>query len=155
MSEALMNIAIVRVIAQPQKRADKHGEQPVLLDPLAGTVPFKCTVAGTLANSAGWIAGSVHCIVWSETAPDPQYGRQFNLTELFTVLDDEQELVIKSNMSDEQKASIKSARQEFQSTILSYVQQYGSGRRIESEELNQTSAYQAPSTGQDVVPDQD
>lgn len=68
---------------------DKNGKMNVFLQPIAGQIPNKAmVVAGSVAISSGIclpdgkIAGKLQMVLVNETAPDPEYGRQFSVTVL-------------------------------------------------------------------------
>lgn len=59
--------------AQP----DKNGEMPVILNVVAGKAPNTRVLSGTVAKSAGFIAGKSYLVNSTEGEPDAEYGRRF------------------------------------------------------------------------------
>ena len=81
----MFDFAIVKVDAfQGEKKADRHGMQNVILSPVAGKIPSKRVLAGTLADRAGFEIGTVHMVSIQEL-PSNEYGRQFQFTSLGVV----------------------------------------------------------------------
>lgn len=61
-------------------KADKNGNMPVLLHPVAGQCPDKRIIAGTVAINEGMQINKSYLITCTETEPDEEHGRQFNYT---------------------------------------------------------------------------
>lgn len=60
------------------KAFDKNEKQNVFLRPLAGTVPNRMFMPGTIAESSGFEVSKTYGILVTERDEDPQYGRQFD-----------------------------------------------------------------------------
>jgi hypothetical protein len=58
--------------------ADKNGNLPVILNPVAGKCPDKRVIAGTVALNDGMQINKTYLISCTEGDEDPEYGRQFN-----------------------------------------------------------------------------
>lgn len=83
------SVAVVRVSIFTKGQPDKNNEMPVILTPVAGTIPSKRTIAGTVAKNNGLEANKTYLISVNEVEPDPQYGRRFNWTALAEVTSSE------------------------------------------------------------------
>src|SRR4029078_404514 len=73
-------------------KEDSNHKMPIILVPIAGVIPSKRVLAGTIADSLGVIAGKTYLVKFKEIAEDEEFGRQFqwtvigaaSLTEVFT-----------------------------------------------------------------------
>lgn len=72
------DVAAVTVSLFNQGTVDKNGHQPVILTVIAGKLPNKIVIAGTVAQSVGFEVNNTYLVNCSEGEPDPTYGRQFN-----------------------------------------------------------------------------
>ena len=57
---------------------DKNGLMPVILIGIAGEIPSKTVISGTVAQRMGIYEGSIYLFQANEIEEDPLYGRQFN-----------------------------------------------------------------------------
>lgn len=80
LKEKFNGLAVVTVTNWNNGKSDKNGENPVLLKGLAGTIPNRSILSGTLAKNQGFEAGNTYAIQIEERAEDPIYGRQFAFT---------------------------------------------------------------------------
>lgn len=62
--------------------SDKNGKNPVYLTAVAGKVPNRNILSGTIAERAGMKTGNSYLVSITEGEVDPQYGRRFNFTVL-------------------------------------------------------------------------
>jgi hypothetical protein len=65
-------------------KVNKHGLQSLFLKPLAGTMPNRNFLDGTVAERSGISAGKTYLVQFDETEADKDYGRQFDVTLLGT-----------------------------------------------------------------------
>lgn len=75
--------ALVRVQAFAKKgsEADTHGIQNVILVPIAGKLPSKRVIAGTIALASGLAVSDRPVVVsFVELPASEEYGRQFSFT---------------------------------------------------------------------------
>jgi hypothetical protein len=82
--------AIVQVSRKlPKKgeaqRLDKNGLEPLIFEPLAGSIPSKRVISGTFAQQNYFEEGGVYEVMISEGATTPEYGRSFNFRNLGTI----------------------------------------------------------------------
>lgn len=63
-------------------KADKNGLMPVILIPVAGRIPNRNVLSGTVADNMGVEIGSTYLFKVTEVEPDEQYGRRFTYTPL-------------------------------------------------------------------------
>lgn len=56
---------------------DKNGQQPVILNVVAGKYPNRNVLSGTIAKSIGIEVGKSYLLSIKEGEPSEQYGRQF------------------------------------------------------------------------------
>lgn len=66
----------------PFRVSDVDGLAPVILTCIAGTIPNRNVLSGTVANSAKMEAGKTYLVQCTEQAYDPQYGRRFNFVNM-------------------------------------------------------------------------
>jgi hypothetical protein len=75
-------MAAVVVKAWNAGNADKNGNTPVLLKCVAGTMPNRAIISGTVAENEGLVENSTYLVSITEGDIDAEYGRQFNFTNL-------------------------------------------------------------------------
>ncbi len=63
-------------------KADKNGLMPVILIPVAGRIPNRNVLSGTVADNMGVEIGSTYLFKITEVEPDKEYGRRFTYTPL-------------------------------------------------------------------------
>ena len=80
-----MRIAIASANVFTQGSPDKNGLLPLILIAVAGALPFKRTISGTVALNSGIKAGELTMLGWENTEADPQYGEQTRFTRLGSV----------------------------------------------------------------------
>ena len=71
-------VAKVELLKSERASEDKNGLMPVILIGIAGEIPSKSVISGTVAQRMGIYEGSVYLFQASEIDADPLYGRQFN-----------------------------------------------------------------------------
>lgn len=64
---------------------DKNGNMPIMLRPVAGKLPNRFVISGTIAANEGFEVGDSYLIDITEREPDAQYGRQFQFRKLMTI----------------------------------------------------------------------
>ncbi len=76
-------LAIVKVAAfnKEGKSQDKNGKQNVILLPIAGKIPSKNVLAGTVAEGEGFEIGKTYLASVRELEPSAEFGRQFQWTK--------------------------------------------------------------------------
>lgn len=65
--------------------ADKNGNMPIMLRPVAGKLPNRFVISGTVAANEGFEVGQSYLIDITEREADAQYGRQFQYRRLMTI----------------------------------------------------------------------
>lgn len=75
-------MALVVVKSWNTDNVDKNGLSPVLLQCLAGTMPNRSIISGTIAQREGLYENSTYLVQITETETDDKYGRQFNFTNV-------------------------------------------------------------------------
>lgn len=75
-------MAVVTAVELSHKAADKNGLLPVMLISVAGTIPNRNVLSGTVADSAGIEVGKTYLVQCTEVEADPTYGRRFNWLKL-------------------------------------------------------------------------
>jgi hypothetical protein len=81
-------LAIVKVQGFKKKgsEADSNGVENVILVPVAGKLPSRRIIAGTIALNAGFRISDERVLVsFTEGEEDPQYGRRFNFVPVGTL----------------------------------------------------------------------
>ena len=76
MSTKVFGMAIVSPVVLMSKPSDKNGLQPVMLRPIAGNVPNKNVISGTVAERGGFREGKSYLVNILETESN-EYGRNF------------------------------------------------------------------------------
>lgn len=71
--------------ANSKFEVDSNGKAPVILTAIAGKLPNRNIISGTVAEAAGLEPGNTYAIQVTEQAYDPQYGRRFNFLKLDTL----------------------------------------------------------------------
>jgi hypothetical protein len=71
---------VAQMQASDTIKADKNGLLPVILTALAGKIPSKRIIAGTIAQSSGFVPGASYVVAFTEGEEDEQFGRQFQFT---------------------------------------------------------------------------
>ena len=75
------DLAIIRTALLISKDSDKNGLQPILLEPIAGIMPSKRTISGTLAVNSGFEPNQIYLVQITEGKSN-EYGRNFNFANL-------------------------------------------------------------------------
>ncbi|MCW3160817.1 hypothetical protein [Chryseobacterium oryctis] len=71
-------VAKVEMLKSEKANEDKNGLMPVILIGIAGEIPSKTVISGTVAQRMGIYEGSIYLFQANEIEVDPLYGRQFN-----------------------------------------------------------------------------
>ncbi|PWN58602.1 hypothetical protein [Chryseobacterium viscerum] len=71
-------VAKVELLKSERASEDKNGLMPVILIGIAGEIPSKTVISGTVAQRMGIYEGSIYLFQANEIESDPLYGRQFN-----------------------------------------------------------------------------
>ncbi|WBV51185.1 hypothetical protein [Chryseobacterium gambrini] len=71
-------VAKVEMLKSEKASEDKNGLMPVILIGIAGEIPSKTVISGTVAQRMGIYEGSIYLFQANEIESDPLYGRQFN-----------------------------------------------------------------------------
>ncbi|AZA81419.1 hypothetical protein C1637_02260 [Chryseobacterium lactis] len=71
-------VAKVEMLKSERANEDKNGLMPVILIGIAGEIPSKTVISGTVAQRMGIYEGSIYLFQANEIESDPLYGRQFN-----------------------------------------------------------------------------
>ncbi len=79
-SLVLVAVAMFQGSTERPAESDINGHMPVILNPLAGSMPNRRVLSGTVAINAGFIPGKTALVAITETEPDAEYGRRFNFT---------------------------------------------------------------------------
>ena len=79
-----LNLAIVvaSTFQGENAKPDLNGLDPVYLTPIAGKCPNRNVLAGTVAKNSKLEAGKTYMVKWTRTEDDPEYGAQYNWTNL-------------------------------------------------------------------------
>ena len=75
-------IAVITVKSWNAGNADKHGKLPMLLKVVAGKVPNRSIISGTIAEREGFVENNSYLCQYTESAESETYGRQFNFSNL-------------------------------------------------------------------------
>ncbi len=73
---------VASVNAFTKGNADVNGLMPVILIPVAGKMPNRNVLSGTIASNMGIEVGKTYLFQVRETEPDPEFGRRFVFTKL-------------------------------------------------------------------------
>ena len=82
MSKFNGSIAVINVQEFNNGSSDVNGNLPVFLSPIAGTMPFKNLLNGTIASNSGFEINGTYMVSVDELEEDAEYGRQFRFTNL-------------------------------------------------------------------------
>ena len=77
-----MNLAIITVSAFGTPSLDKHGKQAIYLAIVAGKIPNRNIISGTIAERNGFEVGKSYLVSIRETEPSEEYGRQFQFNKV-------------------------------------------------------------------------
>lgn len=80
-----MNLSIVKPVMPSNASTDKNGNKSILLTCIAGKMPNKAYIAGTVAQRNGFELGKNYLISWTELEPN-EYGRQFSFEMLQSIV---------------------------------------------------------------------
>lgn len=82
-------LAIVAVSTFQGKEAqpDVNGLDSMYLTPIAGTIPNRNVLAGTVAKNSGFEEGKSYLAKYTRLQDDPDYGPQFGWTKVSEVID--------------------------------------------------------------------
>lgn len=75
-------VAKVELLKSAMASPDKNGLNPVILIGIAGEMPSKCVLSGTLAENMELEYGGVYLFNATETEYSPMYGRNFRYVRL-------------------------------------------------------------------------
>ncbi len=75
------NLALVSVSMFQTGKPDKNGLLPVILSPVAGKIPLKRIIPGTLAANSNFKPGEIYLITWLIAGQD-EYGERISYTNL-------------------------------------------------------------------------
>lgn len=76
------SIAAATVAQFNNGKADKNGLMPVILIPVAGRMPNRNVLSGTVADNMGIKVEETYLFKVTEVEPDEEFGRRFNYTPL-------------------------------------------------------------------------
>jgi hypothetical protein len=82
-----MNTVLVKAVlfnSTSKSTIDKNGKQAIMLIPIAGKVPNRNVIAGTLAEREGFVAGNTYLAQYRQTESNA-YGVQYQWTKLSEV----------------------------------------------------------------------
>ncbi|MCQ4140421.1 hypothetical protein [Chryseobacterium sp. EO14] len=71
-------VAKVEMLKSEKANEDKNGLMPVILIGIAGEIPNKTVISGTVAQRMGIYEGCVYLFQADEIDEDPLYGKQFS-----------------------------------------------------------------------------
>ncbi len=71
-------LCIVKAEMFVKGNPDKNGLKPVILVPLAGKIPAKFVLSGTVAKNNGFQTGKTYLTQWVAGEVDEQYGQTYN-----------------------------------------------------------------------------
>ncbi len=77
-----MAVNTVSTFNGKEAEADRNGLMPVYLTPVAGFIPNRNVIAGTVAKNSGLEDGKTYLAKWTRVEDDPEYGPQFNFTKI-------------------------------------------------------------------------
>ena len=80
-----LGLALVNPVQFNTDVTDKNGKLPVMLRPVAGKLPNKFIIAGTIAQNEGFEIGKTYLVQIMEREADAIYGRQFTYQKLSEV----------------------------------------------------------------------
>jgi len=80
-----LGLALVNPVRFNTDVTDKNGKLPVMLRPVAGKLPNKFIIAGTIAENEGFEVGKTYLVQIMEREADSTYGRQFTYQKLSEV----------------------------------------------------------------------
>jgi len=80
-----LGLALVNPVQFNTDVADKNGKLPVMLRPVAGKLPNKFIIAGTIAENEGFSIGKTYLVQIMEREEDQIFGRQFTYQKLSEV----------------------------------------------------------------------
>jgi len=83
----MWNLCITKPEIFVKGSPDKNGLMPVILLPLAGKIPAKMVIAGTIAKNAGFQTGRIYLAQWVAGEMDEQYGRAYTFKLLSEIND--------------------------------------------------------------------
>lgn len=89
-------------------KPDKNGKNPILLVSIAGKMPNRAVISGTIAENSGFEVGKKYMVSYTEGEPNV-YGRQFSFTnegEVSTVADT---LLLKKEYGEPQIVKVDAA----------------------------------------------
>ena len=78
----LNSMCICKVGNYSNGNPDKNGLDPIFLSLVAGTMPNRMVIAGTVAEREGLVVGTTVLAHFVERAPSEEYGRQFAVAKL-------------------------------------------------------------------------
>ena len=80
-------IVAVSTFQGKEAQADVNGLMPIYLTPVAGTIPNRNVLAGTVAKNSGFEEGKSYLAKFTRLENDPDYGIQFGWTKVSEVTD--------------------------------------------------------------------
>lgn len=75
-------LAVVSAATFSSGEADSNGKMPVILRCIAGRIPNRNVLSGTIAENEGFIPGKAYLAQVRETEASDEYGRQFVFTNV-------------------------------------------------------------------------
>ena len=80
-------IVAVSTFQGKEAQADVNGLMPIYLTPIAGTIPNRNVLAGTVAKNSGFEEGKSYLAKFTRLEDDPDYGVQFGWTKVQEITD--------------------------------------------------------------------
>lgn len=77
-----MKLCIVTANTFGAESLDKNGKQAIILVPVAGKIPNRNVISGTIAERAGLEAGKSYLVSVNETDKSEKFGRQFQFNKV-------------------------------------------------------------------------
>ena len=80
-------IIAVSLFQGKEAEADSNGIMPYYLTPVAGNIPNRNVLAGTVAQNSGFVDGKSYLAKWTRLEDDATYGPQYGWTKVQEVTD--------------------------------------------------------------------
>ena len=78
----MFDFAVVKAVLLENGKADKNGLEAILLEPVAGRMPQKRVISGTIADRQLFENGKCYMVAIEQLPDDAQYGEQFRFNNL-------------------------------------------------------------------------
>lgn len=78
----MFDFAVVKPVLLENGKADKNGLEAILLDVVAGRMPQKRVISGTIADRQRFEVGKCYLVAIEQLPDDPQYGEQWAFKNL-------------------------------------------------------------------------